>query len=302
MRDSDRHTNQRAHSTLPTFNVNILAILFFLIILISTHLLVKIALKRPPPLLIISFDGFRHDYIERAKEVLGETSLPNFDYFIAHGTRALRLISVFPTLTLPNHQTMVTGLYPQRHGVTANTMRDPSIKTHYLSMINESSLRTDPWLDKWPEPLWVTAQRDFGLTTATHLWPITERNVAGVLPKHRVSCPRRNISGRCTYPNRRRIDDIVGWLVAGKISLILAYFCEVDIAGHLFGPNSTQVCYFLNNSLCHFKIFKHSGYRVMIFMAVNTLSSPWGIINFNGFCGALFKRCDHSELLNNFWV
>lgn len=53
-------------------------------------------------LLLISFDGFMNEYIER-----NET--PNFDQLIEHGVRAEYLIPVFPTKTFPNHYTIVTG-------------------------------------------------------------------------------------------------------------------------------------------------------------------------------------------------
>ena len=275
----------------PSTQVNIIAIVMLIVLLMSTSFFVKNNRKEPPALLIISLDGFRHDYIERTKEILGNASLPNFDYFVAHGTRAMRLVGIFPTLTLPNHQTMVTGLYPQRHGVTANTMRDSSIDTHYLSMLNDSSLKHDPWLDGWPEPLWVTAQRDFGLSTATQLWPITDRNVSGILPRYRVSCPRRSTSGHCFYQSRRRVDDIIKWLITDsgsgkeKIRLILSYFCDVDIEGHMFGPNSTQVGYLFyrqiyNQNISKFIIAVYDTYCSL--RRIDTFCSPWGIINFKG--------------------
>lgn len=56
-----------------------------------------------PPLLLISFDGFRYDYLSKA-------NTPNFDSLIANGVKAESLIPVFPSKTFPNHYSIVTGL------------------------------------------------------------------------------------------------------------------------------------------------------------------------------------------------
>lgn len=59
-------------------------------------------------LILISFDGFRHDYIERpAARRLRELA--------ARGVRAERLVPSFPSKTFPNHYTIVTGLTPEHH-------------------------------------------------------------------------------------------------------------------------------------------------------------------------------------------
>src|SRR5690606_13581381 len=70
------------------------------------------------PVLLVSIDGFRPDYLER-----GLT--PHLDELAERGVRAEALIPSFPTKTFPNHYTMVTGLRPDRHGLVANNMWDP---------------------------------------------------------------------------------------------------------------------------------------------------------------------------------
>ncbi|KAL7059146.1 hypothetical protein AAHC03_013791 [Spirometra sp. Aus1] len=157
------------------------------------------------------------------------------------GVRAMRCINVFPTSTLPNHQTLVTGLYPQHHGVTANTMFDERLPGHVLSMLNDTSLSEDPWLDGWPEPIWRTAQR-YGILTGSMLWPITDRPVDGDVPFQRMSRFKYNAPGELHYPNKRRVDDVIAWLTSNhyKLGLVLVYFSDVDVKGHLFGPHSVQ--------------------------------------------------------------
>ena len=63
-----------------------------------------------PYLILISIDGFRWDYMDRYPT-------PNMHRIAAAGSKAERLLPVFPTLTFPNHYSIATGLYPARHGL-----------------------------------------------------------------------------------------------------------------------------------------------------------------------------------------
>ena len=37
----------------------------------------------------------------------------------------------YPSLTFPNHFTIVTGLYPEHHGIVANNFLDPARGARY---------------------------------------------------------------------------------------------------------------------------------------------------------------------------
>ncbi|MFZ4111319.1 MAG: alkaline phosphatase family protein, partial [Polymorphobacter sp.] len=54
-----------------------------------------------PPLILISVDGLRPDYLDR-----GVT--PNINALAASGVRAKAMRPSFPSLTFPNHYTLVT--------------------------------------------------------------------------------------------------------------------------------------------------------------------------------------------------
>ncbi len=54
-------------------------------------------------LLLISFDGFRYDY-------LSKTDTPNFDKLVETGVISEGLIPIFPSKTFPNHYAIATGL------------------------------------------------------------------------------------------------------------------------------------------------------------------------------------------------
>jgi len=77
-----------------------------------------------PHVLLVSFDGFRHDYLNR-----GLT--PNLERLAGRGARADALIPVFPTKTFSNHYSIATGLSPGHHGIVANDFYDPAFDASY---------------------------------------------------------------------------------------------------------------------------------------------------------------------------
>ena len=76
---------------------------------------------------LVSFDGYRYDY----PKLYGATHL---EAMAAHGASAPDgMIPSYPSITFPNHFTIVTGLYPEHHGIVANEFYDPQRKQHYAS-------------------------------------------------------------------------------------------------------------------------------------------------------------------------
>ncbi|KAL0308505.1 UNVERIFIED_CONTAM: Ectonucleotide pyrophosphatase/phosphodiesterase family member 3 [Sesamum radiatum] len=79
----------------------------------------KLVKLKSPVVLLISSDGFRFGYQFKV-------DTPNIHRLIKNGTEAeVGLIPVFPTLTFPNHYSIVTGLYPAYHGIINNYFTDP---------------------------------------------------------------------------------------------------------------------------------------------------------------------------------
>nr|CAD7442890.1 unnamed protein product [Timema bartmani] len=79
------------------------------------------SLSQHPLLLIVSYDGFRHNYFE--KQVT-----PTLQKLKTLGTHAEYMRNVFETKTFPNHHSIATGLFPEVHGVLANSLYDPIYK------------------------------------------------------------------------------------------------------------------------------------------------------------------------------
>jgi predicted AlkP superfamily pyrophosphatase or phosphodiesterase len=178
-----------------------------------------------PYVVLVSLDGFRADYL---------TSFPveNLRALAARGVRARWMQPSMPTLTFPNHYTMVTGLYPEHHGIVNNVMVDPGdqMQFSYKDSISDGSSR---W---WGgEPIWSTAEKQ-GVHSASFFWPGSEAEIAGKRPtfwkKYQES-----------FPNAARVDTVLAWLSrndALRPHFVSLYFSLVDHAGHDFGPWSPQ--------------------------------------------------------------
>ena len=179
-----------------------------------------------PTVILVSFDGFRHDYLDRYPT-------PNFDRVAAAGVRADGLIPSFPTLTFPNHYSIATGQYPARHGLVGNTMYDPGFDATY-AMRDREAVGDGRWYGG--EPIWVTAETQ-GMTTASYFWVGTEAPVAGIRPTR-----WKPYDGDVPY--EARADSVLAWLdlpAPERPHLVLLYFSAVDSAGHRHGPDSPEV-------------------------------------------------------------
>lgn len=177
------------------------------------------------PLILVSIDGMRPDYLTR-----GVT--PNLAGLAARGVRGAAMRPSFPSVTFPNHYTLVTGLRPDRHGVVGNTMEDPAIPGVRFTLGNQAAVTDRRWWDG-AEPIWVTAEKA-GMQTATMFWPGSEAAIGGVRPT-------RFAVFDGAMPNDTRVDTLLGWLDAGLTpGLMTLYFDEVDHEGHGFGPDAPE--------------------------------------------------------------
>lgn len=183
------------------------------------------------PLILISIDGFRDDYRSRAPT-------PTLDRLAEGGVQAERLVPAFPSLTFPNHYTLVTGLHPEEHGIVGNSMFDVDFAaagTDSTFSLGDAEAVTDA---KWwgGEPLWVTAERQ-GQRAGTLFWPGSEAAIGGVRPSHWLPYDD-------DFPYGARVDTVLAWLDLPderRPSFLTLYFSAVDHAGHEFGPDAPEV-------------------------------------------------------------
>ncbi len=178
----------------------------------------------PVPVLLVSIDGLGAGQYDPAR-------MPNLARIAREGTRASAMVPSYPTLTFPNHYSIVTGLHPDRHGIVQNTMRDAALGGFWLS--NREAVSDGRW---WGgTPVWVAAERA-GLRTAAFFWPGTEADVGGTRPTR-----WRPYDG--DIPMQTRVDTVLGWLsepAATRPRFMTLYFEHVDEASHSHGPHSAE--------------------------------------------------------------
>jgi ectonucleotide pyrophosphatase/phosphodiesterase family protein 5 len=194
-------------------------------ILILCAFVLVFAADEKPYLILISFDGFRWDYPN-----LGIT--PNLDKIRANGVKALSLQSVFPSKTFPNHYSIVTGLYPQNHGIVTNHFENEFTGEMYR-LGDTSSVRSDKWYHG--ETIWATAKKQ-GIRTASYFWPGSETALDYKHPDY-----FHHYDENISYDTR--IQGVIDWLKlpeSERPHMILLYFEETDTYGHRSGPLSER--------------------------------------------------------------
>lgn len=177
-----------------------------------------------PILLLVSFDGFRHDYIN-------PDLTPNLDALSKRAATG-HMQSMYFTKTFPNHFSMVTGLFVDEHQVINNYMYDPKLECSF----NPSTSDT-----KWWNPINQT----------TPIWTANEIF-------SNAKCPRYSGSvmfpgSDATYHDRkptyllpyqkrsnwtRNIEQVVDWITDPNkpANFVSLYFDQPDTKAHQFGP------------------------------------------------------------------
>lgn len=187
----------------------------------------NINLNTPVPTILIGLDGYRAQYLAQHQE-----QAPNLNCLIDNGVVAESLRSVFPSLTFVNFYTIVTGLYPEDHGIVDNLMYD-SEHDAYFSYWKRPSYPKSFW---WGgEPIWITAERQ-NTRVGLHHWVGSDTDLGGVTPTHRRSAS-------LPQPFKARVDRLIRWLTDKEQPIQFATLSTgtLDSAGHKYGPNSPQV-------------------------------------------------------------
>jgi predicted AlkP superfamily pyrophosphatase or phosphodiesterase len=143
------------------------------------------------------------------------------------------MVSIFPTLTFPNHWALMTGLYAESHGIIANNFWDPesNLEFHYNKI--SSAWNPDFWLG---EPMWETANKA-GIITANLMWPGPPKTKSGSTPTYFVPWKDK-------VPLNVKLDQLLQWIdlpFEERPQLLMAYEPSLDQAGHLTGPMSALV-------------------------------------------------------------
>lgn len=181
--------------------------------------------QEKPYVILISADGFRNDFA-------GKYHANNLLSLREKGVVADYMQPSFPSLTFPNHYTIVTGLYPAHHGLVDNSFFDRNRKQTYG--MQDKKMVADPY---WygGTPLWVLAEQQ-QMIAASFYWVASEAPIQNLVPTYHYYYNEK-------ISIHKRIETVKEWLALPKEKrphFISFYFPEVDHAAHSFGPDSKE--------------------------------------------------------------
>jgi len=157
--------------------------------------------------LIISIDGARPDLLLRAK-------MPTIRRLMDGGSYSFWAQTVPAGITLPSHTSMLTGVTPERHGVSWNSDA-------------EETKDLNPKV-----PTLFEVARQHGLTTAM---------VAGKSKFDALGRPGRIDRSSVTSANDDQVaSTAIQWVRDYKPRVFFVHFAGADLAGHGFGWGSPQ--------------------------------------------------------------
>jgi predicted AlkP superfamily pyrophosphatase or phosphodiesterase len=185
----------------------------------------SIGQQKKPYIILISADGFRYDLADKYHA-------ENLISLRSSGVTADYMLSVFPSLTFPNHYSIATGDYPDHDGIVDNTFFDPA-RDQVYTMGNRKEVSDSSWYGA--TPIWVLAENQ-GMLTASFYWVGTEAAIQGVRPSYYYEFNNK-------IPMADRIQDLRNWLLLPddkRPHLITFYIPDVDHEEHLHGVDSKQ--------------------------------------------------------------
>ncbi|CAL8293007.1 unnamed protein product [Merluccius merluccius] len=177
-----------------------------------------------PPLLLVSLDGLRADYLQTWGPLL-----PVLSKLVHCGTSAPYMQAAFPSKTFPNHYAIATGLYPESNGLIDNVMYDPVFDASF-SLSNQEKDNPRWYLG---QPIWHTARYQ-GLKSGTFFWPGSDVKVNGSFPDFYMP-----YNGK--VPFEERVFTILKWLQLPddkRPDFFTLYLEQPDKSGHKFGTIS----------------------------------------------------------------
>src|SRR4051794_8750465 len=164
--------SQALHSSTSQLVTHIMNMIRILLLLACTLTFTTSFAAR---VLVISIDGLHPAYVTQADRY--GLKIPTLRKFMARGSYAEGVVGVVPTVTYPNHTTLMTGVAPAVHGILSNTPFDPQ------------NVNREGWYwyaeDIKSETLWKAANAA-GLVTASVNWPVTvgDTHIRYLLPEY----------------------------------------------------------------------------------------------------------------------
>lgn len=214
--------------------------------------------RRDHTVILVSIDGLANFYLDDPA-----AKMPTLRRLIGEGVRAEGMVCVFPTVTWPNHTTLVTGVPPSKHGVLGNYIFDRE-RGEKLQLV------IDPHFDKdeiVKSPTIYDAAAQVGLKTAAVVWPCTrnartldftvpdadgdiymkygtpawlaELRAAG-FPVDKYGAWFKDMEGGAPHRDRLTSQLACQLIEKHQPNLLLVHFIAIDNAEHRWGPQTPQ--------------------------------------------------------------
>lgn len=175
---------------------------------------------------IVSLDGFRYDYTQ-----IYDTPFLNW---LGHEGVSAVMQPSFPSVTFPNHYTLATGLYPDHHGIIANSFTDKASGLHFSLGTKETKQDPRFWRG---EPVWQTAQRQ-GQRVGVVYWPGSDVKINGAYPTYYHDYEQKPL---LSFTARiERVKELLQLPEDKRPALVMTYFEEPDHSGHVYGPLTSE--------------------------------------------------------------
>ena len=124
--------------------------------------LISAATLHANPVLMISIDGLKPEYVTHASD--HGLQIPTLRRFLTAGSYADGVVPVLPSVTYPDHTTLITGVWPEEHGIYNNALFDPDRKLNGAWYWYAESIRVPTLWD---------AVHQAGIRTASVSWPVS---------------------------------------------------------------------------------------------------------------------------------
>jgi predicted AlkP superfamily pyrophosphatase or phosphodiesterase len=182
--------------------------------------------------------------------------LPNFKQLLNNGAYCRNVETIYPSVTYPCHATIVTGNFPNRHGIISNTLLQPGNPSPdwfwHRKHIKGTTLYDEA--------------KNSGMTTAALLWPVTagakiDYNMPEIFANrrwdHQIAVSLRNGSPLYQLEMNRRfgslrnglsqpeldnfvLESSIATIKTRKPNLMLIHFTDLDTQRHYHGFSSKE--------------------------------------------------------------